>query len=437
MNLEYFLARKLGGVRNGVGRSSNRIATMSIAASIAIIIVAVAICEGFNEEIRQKTSGYTGDIVLSPIGVPIDNHNSYPVSPLSCLDELTHIAGVKSAYPVIYSPAVLKTVSGMDGVMFKGVGPEYDMSFFEHCLDSGTASVYNETSIPDSENTGSGSESVFGTIASGKPKALISRTLADLLNLEAGSGLMAYFVTADGTVKIRKFDIVGIFNAQLENMDKSLVITDSRTIESVNGWKSGECSGYEVFLESRNISNSRLDHICSRIDELLFRSETNNEFSLQPVPLKDIYWVFFDWLRLVDINVVIILVLMIAVAGFNIISGLLIIIFEHISTIGLFKALGMSDRCIFKVFMYRSLGMVGRGVLWGNIISISFCLLQASTHFIGLDPSNYLIDHVPVHLTLAMVLITNLSCVAAILLIMLIPSKAISSVDPAQALTVK
>lgn len=435
MNLEWFLAKKLG-IGKGIGSSSNRIATLSIAASIAIIIGAVAICAGFNEEIRQKASGFSGDIILSPMGVPIDNHSSYPVSPLPCLNELQKIPGVRSVSPVIYSPAVLKTDSGMEGVMFKGIDPEYDMSFFEQCLDSGTASVYD--SVPSSSTSdGSTEDSSFETIASGKPKALVSRTLADALNLEAGGSLMAWFVSPDGNVKIRKFDINGVFNAQLDKVDKALVITDSETIASINGWETGECSGYEVFLKSGNYSNSSVDRIISRIEEKLFTSETNNEFSLQPVPLRDIYWVFFDWLNLVDINVVIILVLMIAVAGFNIISGLLIIIFEHISTIGLFKALGMSDRCIFKVFMYRSLGMVGRGVLWGNIISISFCLLQASTHFIGLDPSNYLIDHVPVHLTLAMVLITNLSCVAAILLIMLIPSKAISSVDPAQALTVK
>ena len=433
MNLEWFLARKLG---IGIGSSSNRIATLSIAASIAIIIVAVAICAGFNEEIRQKASGFTGDIILSPMGVPIDNHSSYPVSPLPCLEELRNITGVKSVTPVIYSSAVLKTDSGMEGVMFKGIAPEYDMSFFEQCLDAGTASVYQSDS---SSSTGDGSinEPAFETYASVKPKALVSRTLADALNLEAGGSLMAWFVSPDGDVKIRKFEINGVFNAQLDKLDKALVITDSETIASVNGWETGECSGYEVFLKSRNYSNSSVDRIISRIEDKLFTSETNNEFSLQAVPLRDIYWVFFDWLNLVDINVIIILVLMMAVAGFNIISGLLIIIFEHISTIGLFKALGMGDRCIFKVFMYRSFGMVGRGVLWGNIMSISFCILQASTHFIGLDPSNYLIDHVPVHLTPVMVLITNLSCIAAILLIMLIPSKAISSVDPAQALTVK
>ncbi len=434
MNLEFYLAKKLGNSgnsresaalsaggkreskrsRGGIAKSSRIIATVSIAASIAIIIGAVAISSGFNEEIREKTSGFSGDIILTPMGVPIDNHGSYPVQPISYLDDFTAINGVKSVYPVVYSPAVLKTETGMEGVIFKGVGQDYDLSFFEKNLCSGR--------LPE--------------VSDGAPQVLISRSLANELELDCGDALMSYFVSESG-VKVRKFNICGIFDAQLDRVDKSLAITDASTIARVNGWQENECSGYEIFLKSRNYSDQKIDAICNAVDDILQEKSTDDVFSLQMLPLKDSYWVFYDWLNLLDINVLIILVLMIAVAGFNIISGLLIIIFEHISTIGLFKALGMENNSIFKLFIYKSLAMVGRGMLYGNIVAVSFCIIQRSTHFITLDPVNYLIDHVPVHLTLSTFIATNVASAAAILLIMLIPSRIISKIDPAKALQVK
>lgn len=412
MDLNLFIAGKFGQHTTSNGRLtrlSNIIATASVGISIAVMIISIAIANGFRSEIREKASGFNGDITLSAPGIDITNH-LYPIKPLPFIGKIDSLPEVESVQPVAYRTALLKSDTQIQGVMVKGVDGDYNLKFFSNCLVEGELPDYAQPSND----------------------ILISRRLADMLGYKIGDKVLTYFVEDD--VQLRRFNIKGIFNAQLDELDKTLVIADMRHVARVNGWRDGELSGYEIALQGKNEKQTAA--CAEKIEEILFNNTGEDDSSVVANTLEDRFYVLFDWLHLLDVNVFVILALMVVVAGFNMISGLLILLFERISQIGLLKALGMKDKEIYKIFIWRASFTVFKGLVAGNAVAVILCWLENKHKFVELDPVNYFVNYVPIDITATTIITINVVAFALIMLAMLVPCMFISKVSPAKTLVV-
>lgn len=410
MNLNLFLADKIGSKADSTGRLSRTgtvISVVSVALSIAVIIVATAVSNGFRSEIGGKARGFSGDIVLAPPGEDITSEGG-PVS-ISYKDKIMELPFVERMEGVSYRHGILKTADEISGVLFKGVDSTCNMEFYARYLDEGRLPEFIGKSISN--------------------EIMVSRRLADMLNYKVGDKVDAYFVGEQ--VRVRRFNLVGIFDAQLEQLDKYLALADIRHIARLNGWEGG-VSGYEVYLSSETAPM----HL-EAIDDVIYSNSAEGDSPVAATALQDKYYMLFDWLRLLDVNVFIILALMIAVAGFNMVSSLLIMLFERISQIGLLKAMGMTNGAVSRIFLTKSAMVVLRGMLWGNAAAVLLCLLQKYFGIISLNPDNYFVSAVPVDFSLVGILGMNLVAFVAIMLIMLLPCMFISRISPATTMRVK
>ncbi len=423
MNLKLFIASRIGkkSAANGkLSRISNTIATVSVGISVAVMLLAIAIANGFRCEIREKASGFSGDINLSAPGIDITNH-LYPIKALSFADKIDSLEYVKKIQPVAYRSALLKSDSQIQGVLFKGIDSSYSLSFFKKHLQEGDLPDYSVKY----DSTGRASAP--------SNDILISRRLADMLGYTIGDKVLAYFV--DDNVQLRRFTIKGIFNAQLDELDKSLVIADMRHISRVNRWDDNRISGYEIILDDKGRKNP--EESAEAIEHILYSNTLESDDSVVANTMEDKFYILFDWLHLLDVNVFVILALMAAVAGFNMVSGLLIIIFERISQIGLLKALGMTNKDISKIFLYRSSFIVAKGMAIGNIVALLFCWIEYKYHLIPLNPANYFVPYVPISLAPSTVVMIDIAAFAAVMLILMIPCNLISRISPARTLAVQ
>ena len=412
MNFNLFLAKKIGNKADSTGKLSRTgtiISIVSVALSIAVIIVAVSVSNGFRSEIGGKARGFMGDITLAEPGLEITGESGPVSSDLTYMDKLQKLPMVERINGVSYRKGILKTTDEIGGVLFKGLDSTYNMSFYSRYLTEGR--------LPEL-----GGKRISNEI-------MVSKRLAQILGYKVGDKVTAYFV--DEQVKVRRFDLVGIFDAQLEQLDKYLAIADIRHINRLNGWDNG-FSGYEIFLKKCDVEQQVLE-----IEDIIYENTTEDDTPLIPSSLQKKYYVLYDWLHLLDLNVLVILALMIAVAGFNMVSGLLIMLFERISQIGLLKAMGMTNNAVSRVFLTKSATVVLQGMLWGNAIAIMLCLLQMKFSIITLNPDNYFVSAVPIDFNLTWILGMNAIAFAAIMLIMMLPCHFISRIDPAATMRVK
>ncbi len=414
MNLNLFIAKKIRG--RGLSSVSNGIACVSVAVSIWIILAAVAIAGGFKSEISKRASGFTGDIVLTVPGLDYMN-DVYPLhSDLSYLPSIKSVQGVLSVNEVAYKPGMIKSEKDVYGVMFKGVDSTYSMRFFQEFLTEGRLPDFSGNRMSD--------------------EVLISDRLAKLLGYGTGDRMTVYFI--GDQVRVRRFLITGLYDVQLESLDEKLAVVDVRQIRRLNGWEEHDASCLEVAVDSRGGYSSA--GLCDRVYEETGRIiMTEDETGDAPVAvsrISDIYPGLFDWLALLDLNVLVVMVLMMAVAGFNMISGLLIILFEKISMIGLLKSLGMRTSSICKIFIFRGGAIVLKGMVWGNALALVVLLLQKWLKIITLDPDNYFVNFVPVEISLYHILLVDAAAFAVMLLIMILPSLFISGVSPDRTLKV-
>ncbi len=411
MNVYQFIASGIRNKAEGDGKISSmstRIGLVSVAVSIFVIIVALCVVRGFRSEIRFKTSGYMGDLALVVPGqTPMNDAFPFTDS-ISVLDGMLSKSYVKHIQRVAYSSGLVREGDELLGSYFKGVDSLYDFSFFASCLDAGELPDYGST-LPSNE-------------------ILISRRIADKMGYEVGSSVPAFFIKEK--VNFRTFKVCGIYDAQLEELDNSMIVADIRHCQAVNGWEPDEVSTMEVLLDKR----ANIDLCYSELGEYVFSNLTDDDPSVFLLSVKRIFSNLFDWLNLLDYNVVTILILMMAVAGFNMISTLLIILFENISSIGLLKALGMTSASVTKVFRNVALNIVGKGLLWGNIAALAVCLLQKWFHIIRLDPVSYFVSYVPIEIDIWLILLIDAISVAVIMLILMLTSAFISRVDPAKTL---
>lgn len=411
MNLELFIAKKIHFSKEGdkqVTPPAVRIAMIGIALGLAVMILSVAIVIGFKKEVRNKVIGFGSHIQITNL----DSNISYETSPIAVNDtllaDLSKTAGISHVERFATKPGLLKTDSAFQGIVLKGIGEEYDWTFFRKNLRAGK--VFTVT--PDKRGT----------------DVIISKYLADRLHLKVGDGFLTYFVQEN--VRARKFTISGIYETGFLDYDKLFVLTDIKQVQRLSNWENDQVSGLELQVNDYANLDSISEQLYFTYSEKLDRN--GNTYYVRSI--KDLNPMIFNWLDVLDINVVIILVLMMAVAGFTMISGLLIIILERTNMIGILKALGHDNQGIRKIFLYISFFLIGKGMVWGNVIGIGLCLIQAKFQPISLDPSIYYLDAVPVDLNILTWVLINIGTLAAAMLMMLGPSYLITKIDPAKSI---
>lgn len=410
MNVSRFIASKLSDGDGRQSRTSNTIAWVSVCLSIAIMIVAIAVVAGFKQAIRDRATGFMGAVMLVQPGQSPLNEQ-YPFSEnLSYRERILAEPGVESFSGVAWRSGLIKTDENIHGLYFKGVDSLYDFDFFRHCLVEGE--------LPD----------YHGRISN---DILLSRTTASKLGFSPGDDVVVYFIGEE--VKVRKFRLCGLYDAQLEEIDSQMAVADRRQVQRLNGWAGDEVSAIEI----RIASGASVERLSDRVETLLLAHAQESDHSLFVTHVKKLYGHLFDWLTLLDSNVLMILVLMIVVAGFNMVSAILIILFEKISTIGLLKALGMTSREVSRVFLLRAGALVGKGMLWGNVVGVGLCLIQQFTRAIRLDPASYFVDAVPIRLSISQLLLLNLVAAILIMAIVALSTRFISRVSPDRTMRVE
>lgn len=375
-----------------MSRTSNTIAWVSVCISFAVIISAIAIVDGFKSEIRSKISDFMGSAVLVQPGQHPVNEE-YPFSEnLSYRSLIDSLPGVESVRAAAYRSGLVKTADNIEGLCFKGVdcGPDADMN-----------------------------------------EIRISSAVARRLKLGEGDKLTVYFIGED--VKVRRFTIGSLFDSQLDEIDSKFAYVDIRQIRRLNAWKDDDASSLEIRFKDGANEDALLRHIA---DIEAYMSKPSDA-PLFVTSVRKYYAHLFDWLALLDLNVLMVIALMIAVAGFNMISAVLILLFEKISMIGLLKSLGMTSHEVGKVFRRRSAALVGKGLVVGNLIGTGLCLIQKYTHAIKLDAANYFVDHVPVSLDFWKILLIDAAAFILIMLIVSLSSLFISKVSPEKTLKVE
>ena len=394
MDVSLFIARRL--------RFKGRIAMVSIAVSFFVMIVSVSISSGFRHEIRDGISFFSGDVQLTPVNLnyldetePIDRYPSY-------LEHVESLDGVESVVPAVYRAGIVKKDGNIHGVLFKGV---------EECAVAGC------DTLP-----------ALGV-------AVPSR-LAAMLDLHPGDRLPSYFVGEK--VKARNFTVSSVYDGMLDGeKDNMVVFAGLSDMQRLNGWECDQVSAMEVILDRKHKDMRSMQSMQQEIGSIVLLYASDDETSVVARSAVSRFPQIFDWLNLIDFNVFFILLLMTAVAGFNMISGLLIMLFENISTIGLLKSLGMDDRRIAKVFLASASSAVLKGMLAGNALALVFCAVQGYFHVIRLDPVNYFLSFVPVYVNIPMWLVADMASYFVIMLLLLIPSLFITKIDPARTVRVE
>ena len=387
MNNTLFIASRL--------KYRRKIVTVSIAISYVVMIVAMAVSSGFRHEVRNALSEMGGDIQLCPYNLNyLDESQPVDAAP-SYLPLVEQVRGVESVVPAVYRAGIVKTGEDIHGVVVKGVETQDTMAL--------------SVSIP--------------------------RRLSQMGGLSVGDKMLTYFIGEK--VRVRSFRIASIYDPVIETDDKLIVYADIEDMQRLNGWSSDQASLLEIRMKPRYRDEANIEAATQEVGFIAYAHATEEMGDVFASSTPSRYPQLFDWLDLLDFNVLFVLVLMMLVAGFNMISGLLITLFENISTIGVFKAMGMTHGSIAKVFLVSSASTVLKGMLVGNAVAVVFCLLQDWLHLFKLDPMNYFVSFVPVEMDIVSILSVDLISFALIMLLLLVPCSFISRIDPADTVRVR
>lgn len=413
MNVPYFLARRIYADNDNhkkVSRPAVRIATIGVAVGLAVMIVSVCVVLGFKHAIRDKVVGFGSHIQVAEFSMLQQGSDSPIEVDDSVMNVLRHIEGVKHVQRFAMKQGILKTDSDFLGVAFKGVGPEFDSTFIHQHLLEGV--------VPKFSDKSSGN------------KILVSKVMADKLKLTCGSRIFAYFIDDSG-VRTRRFTIAGIYQTNLTQYDNVMCYTDLYTAVKLNGWQEDMASGAELQVSDF----SKLDEVEDRVVRQVNRTSDSYGNTYSSKTIKELSPQIFSWLDLLDLNVWIILIIMMAVAAVTMISGLLIIILERTQMIGLLKALGARNAMVRHTFMWFAAFIIGRGLLWGNIIALGLVALQYFTGVVKLDPATYYVSSVPVEVNVLFVVLLNIGTLLISLFVLIGPSFLISHIHPAKTMT--
>ena len=414
MNIERFIAKRIlsgSGASNQLSRPIVRISVWGIVLGLAVMILAVAIVTGFQNEIKAKLIGFNSHIQLSNY----DNNVSAEPKPISRIQPF--LAALKSDPDIrhieVYATknGIVKTKTDNEGILLKGVSADYDWSFLNSNFVEGEAFLLNDTV---SKNI------------------VISKYLSDKLNFKLNDKMIIYFIVdrfdslgnkIRTETAAKDFYISGIYETGLEDVDKTLVLSDIRRIQKMNGWSENEVAGFEISINDYK----KIDDIGYEIDALVGQG-------LVAQTIKQTNPAIFSWLDMMDMNAIIILVLMVVVAGINMMSALLILILERTNMIGILKAMGAGNGSIQKIFLYNAVYLIGKGMIWGNVFGISIALIQKYFGIFKLDPTAYYISQIPINLSILHIILLNAGTLVCCILMLIIPSFIISKITPVKAI---
>ena len=400
---EWKIARRLYFSEEGQVRTSRpavRVALGGIMIGVMVMIVAICVVVGFKQEIQRKVAGFGSHIQV----VNFDNNATYELQPVevsdSLLQKLRGLPYVEHVSLFASKPGILKTDSAFQGIIFKGT--DYWDYFSENLVE--------------------------GTLPQERNEVILSTVLANQLQLQVGDPILCYFVQEE--LRVRKLYISGLYNTCMSEMDRLFVLGDIRLVRQLNQWNTAQASGIEVLVDD-------LKHLQEAADRVYFatvhqQDEAGNTFYTQT--LEQLNPQIFGWLDLLDMNVVIIIVLMLCVSGFSIITGLIILILESITLIGVLKALGADNRFVRRIFIYESILLVGKGIVWGNILGLGLVALQYFTQAIPLDATVYYVSYVPMAFPWGWLVALNVGVLVVAWLIMLAPSSIVAQISPAKVM---
>ena len=412
MNFPLFIARKINGNEDKgrkVSKPAIRIATLGVAIGLAVMIVSVCVVLGFKHTIRDKVVGFGSHITVANFN-SFQRSENYPIVVNDSLKRaLMQTQGVRHVQRYAYTQGILKTDDDFLGVMLKGVGSDFDSTFIHQNMVAG--------SIP-----------AFSDVKS-QQKILLSKAIAEKLDLKVGDRIYAYFVNEQG-VRTRRFTISGIYETNLKQFDSQICFTDLYTTNKLNGWQPEQCSGAEVqvndFEQLDAVALNILNKVKGKADRYGDSYSTATIMEQNPQ--------IFSWLDLMDLNVWIILALMVSVAGVTMISGLLIIILERTQMIGILKAMGTKNAQVRHIFLWFATFIIGKGLLWGNLVGLGLVFLQKYTGLVTLDPKTYYVSMVPVELNVLLILALNLATLFICVFVLIAPSFLISHIHPAKTM---
>jgi lipoprotein-releasing system permease protein len=411
LNFPFFIAKRIHFIDDGkrrVSRPAVRIAMLGIAVGLMVMLITISIVMGFKKEVRDKIVGFGSHIQV----MRFDNNSTYETRPIAVSDSmiasLSRLSGMRHVQRVASKPGIIKTDDQFQGVIFKGIGDDFDWHFFQQNMVAGNHFVEGDSLLSN--------------------QVVISKNIADKLHLKVGSSFIAYFL--QNRLQARKFHVSGIYSTNFGDFDKLYILCDIRTIQQLNDWQPDEISELELSIQNFSQLNAMSDtvyfHVANHIDR--------NGIAYYSQSIKDLNPQLFAWLGLFDMNVWVILILMMAVSGFVMISGLLILILERIQMIGILKALGCSNWDIRKIFLYHSGFLILKGMFWGNLLALIFIVVQHTTGLIPLDPANYYVSAVPVDLHLATFLLLNLGVFVVSSFMLVGPSYLITKISPVSAI---
>lgn len=408
MNFEYFIAKRIIGsksYKSSVSAPIIKIGITAIALGIIVMLIAVATGLGLQKKIREKTVAFNGHLTISNFD---SNASKESVKPISSKQEFypefKNVSGVKHVQAVATKFGIIRTETDFEGVVFKGVGNDYDWSYISDFLIEGKLPNYTDK---------------FSN------EVLISKFLANRLGFKVGDSFQIYFAQKDinKQPRILKCNVVGIFNSGFQQLDETYMIGDLKHIQRINKWKKDEIGNFEVFLDDFNQLQQKSIEIYQDVPS-----------NLNTQTIVDKYFSVFEWISIFDKNIYGIIIIMILVAGINMITALLVLILERMQMVGILKALGSDNWKIRKIFLYNASYLILRGLFWGNLIGLGILFLQDTFQLFPLNPDVYHVTTVPIHITLANILLLNIGTFILCLLMMLVPSYIITKITPVKTI---
>jgi lipoprotein-releasing system permease protein len=403
LNFPFFLARRLSVGRAGFSGLIVRIAIASVALSVAVMIVSVAIVKGYQKQIRAKITGFSADIQISRL----DMNNSYETTPIH-LDtkmeaEVLALEGVRHMQPVAIKAGIIKTPDEFEGIVLRGVNNQYDFSFIRsHLLSGNVVTLTDSTASKD---------------------IVLSQKTASRLRLKVGDAVKMYFIQGQAPPRARRFTLAGIYKTGFDEMDELYAFVDIHHVQKLNNWTGDQVSGYEVLLTDDKLTDRLAPQIVDR-----------TPYHLEVQTIRQRYPQLFDWLGLLDLNAVVIIILMIIVACINMSTALLILIVERSNMVGVLKAIGAGNGSLAGMFLYIASYLILAGLLFGNILGAGLCWTQARYKWLKLSEEAYYLSEVPVELNLMDWLGINIGAFGVCLVVLIIPALFVMRITPVKAI---
>ena len=409
MNAEHFIAKRLISAKNNkssIAAPIIKIAVSAIAIGILMMIVSVATGVGLQKTIQQKIAAFSGHVIISNY---TNNQSDVSTAPISLnqsfYPKFTSLTGITHVQGIVTKAGIIRTASAFEGIVYKGVGTDYDFSYLKQYVTSGRLPTVSKAL---------------------NNEVLISQYLANRLNLKLNSKFNTFFMKEERNKlpNIRNFQIVGIYNSGFPEFDATYIIGDIRHLQKINKWSSNQVGSFEVFIDNFN----QIEQKSKQIYE-----QTASTLNTQPI--TDKFYFIFEWLKLFDFNILIIIAIMILVSTINMAVALLVLILERTQMIGILKSIGASNWSIRKIFLYNAFYLISRGLFWGNLIAISLLLIQKQFQILTFpNPEQYYSKIVPVDINIVNILLLNALTITICLLVLLIPSYIITKISPAKAI---